>query len=108
MNVFFALGMSTASKLTRKKREVTWEDVIFSLSSLTVEKEKLVKDMCSLTKTPNSFLELTERAQIILCTECGVEGWEEAFVGAIMGQVRVLSKVHMHMTTLCDPHIKGA
>ena len=73
---------------------MTWEDVIFSLPSLAVDKGKQVKDLCIVINTPSNFFECSARMKAMVCTECGVEGWEEAFVAAIMDQA---TKVHMHI-----------
>ena len=97
MCVFFALGMSTSSKSTKRMRDVAWEDVIFSISSsLTVDKGQLVKDLTQYS-SPKFFLELSKDLQTTVCEKCGVEGWEETIVAAIMG---VLSKVYTHAHTL--------
>ena len=92
--------MSTSSKSTKRMRDVAWEDVIFSISSsLTVDKGQLVKDLTQ-HSSPNFFLELSKVLQTTVCEKCGLEGWEETIAAAIMEQVRVLSKVHIHFTSL--------
>ena len=74
--------MSTTSTSSRKrKREVHWEDIIPSLDleqfQGEAEKKKLIEELTQACQSATYYSTLIPRVQKIICTSCGIEGWDE-------------------------------
>ena len=83
------MSESTTSTSSRKrKREVPWELVVDSMQGLTVDREVLIKELAEVTPNATTFTTLSKRNQEIICTACGVTGWQDTFLDVITRQVQ--------------------
>ena len=73
--------MSTTSTSSRKrKREVHWDDIINSLDLEQFQgeaKKDLIEELTQFCPTVTCYSTLTPTNQKMICTSCGIEGWDE-------------------------------
>ena len=77
--------MSTTSTSSRKrKREVYWDEIIPSLGleqfQGEAEKKDLIEELTQVCPTATYYSTLTPQNQKIICTSCGIEGWDETIL----------------------------
>ena len=74
--------MSTTSTSSRKRRrEVYWDEIIPSLDLKQfqgeAEKKKLIEELTQVCSTATYYSTLPPPIQKVICTSCGIEGWDE-------------------------------
>ena len=79
---------TTSSSSRKRKRDVSWELVVHSVQGLTVDREVLIRELAGVTPNATTFATLSRKNQEIICTACGVTGWQDAFLDVITKQVQ--------------------
>ena len=80
---------SVTSTSRKRKREVSWEQVIKQLDGLTIDSKELIETLQQYVRDVDDFLKLTEANQEIICQACGITGWAEKISTQCLSMVRV-------------------
>ena len=80
---------SVTSTSRKRKREVSWEQVIKQLDGLTIDSKELIETLQQYVSDVDDFLKLPEATQELICQACGITGWAEKISTQCLSMVRV-------------------
>ena len=80
---------SVTSTSRKRKRELSWEQVIKQLDGLTIDSKELIETLQQYVRDVDDFLKLPEATQEMICQACGITGWAEKISTQCLSMVRV-------------------
>ena len=93
----FPLQSTNSSRKRKREQQLEWRRVVDELDlDRTLNKDMITNGLEGCALNASDFLDLTPLNQIIICVECGIEGWERTITDRIRSMVSVPA-----ITTAC-------